>query len=455
MWKLLIHSDLRNWPKHLFLFCLLVFPAIAYAVTRPAIGITPYMALGIICVTFLIYRLIEIYRKGENLIVPTYIVLFGLFIGYTLYCHMFVSDYFEERGIKLFFSDTVWLSFLAMIVVENIKFSDTIIKYSKIFLFLMIIVAAIVSIIQISNPLFFLNDQFLVQGISYDRMTIFYNESPEGLSKAQAAFSQRFLEGYKLSIFSYINGTSVGMDTIAIFSILLSWQPMENTRRGVITIAAGIISFLSSSRWIILGFFIVASQYFFIGKNKLRNFIYFLIFGLLLILLFAIIATLIGFDIEQYVTQRLMSDSALTRLLAFEVFGKVFPDNPILGTGGVDTTEMVRLLGGQSSQIHVGFLKLFYYYGLLGGTLYIAFMFSFMIRLWKRAKSSGYWGGFFAILSFFVANLTLFELSIFYFGPLLALIFANHFYANKKKEGDAIKQKENEIYSSLKIKFNG
>ncbi len=453
MWKLLIHSDLRSWPKHLFLVCLLVFPGIAYIVTRPAIDITPYMTLGIICVVFLMYRLIEIYNRGEDLVFPTYIVLFGLFTGYTLYCHMFVSDYFQERGIKLFFSESIWLSFLAMIIVENIKFSTRVMFLAQKALIILLVLALIVSLIQISNPLFFLNDQFLVKGISYDRMANFYNESREGLSKAQLAFSQRFLEGYRLSIFSYINGPSVGMDTIAIFSILFSWQPIENTKRGVISIAVGIISFLSSSRWIILGFIIVASQYFWIGKDKLKKFFIFLFFSLFFTILLVFIAPLLGFNVEQYITERLMSDSASTRLLAFEVFGKVFPNNPIFGTGGVDTEEMVQLLGGQSSQIHVGFLKLFYYYGLLGGLLYLAFMVSFMVRLWKRAKFSGYWGGFFAFLTFFVSNLTLFELSIFYFGYLLALIFANHFYVKKLNEGGVVTKED--TYSLLKVKLNG
>lgn len=89
---------------------------------------------------------------------------------------------------------------------------------------------------------------------------------------------------------------------------------------------------------------------------------------------------------------------------------------------------MVELLAGQSSQIHVGYLKLFYYYGLVGGILYLAFLSSLLVRLWKRAKNSGYWGGFFAVLALSIANLTLFELSLFYYGLLLAIIFANHFH---------------------------
>ena len=94
---------------------------------------------------------------------------------------------------------------------------------------------------------------------------------------------------------------------------------------------------------------------------------------------------------------------------------------------------MERLIRGRTSQIHVGYLKLFYYYGLVGGLLYLAFLASLMNRMWKIARQSNYWGGFFAILAFVVANLTLVELDLFYHGLLLALIFSNHFYHNRSK----------------------
>lgn len=455
MWKLLVYSDIRNWPKHLFLFSLLVFPGLAYLVTRPAIDITSYMALGIICVAFLVYRLIEVYRKGENLVIPIYVVLFGLFTGYTLFCHMFVSGYFQERGIKFFFSNSIWLAFVAMIIVENVKFSEKVMLWAQKILIVLLLLAAVVSLIQITNPLFMVNDQLLVQGLSYDRMAEYYQGGTQGLSKGQIGYIQRFMEGYKLSIFSYINGISVGMDSLAVLSVLIAWNHLRISSKGFVFIFGAVISFLSSSRWIILGFFIVASQLFLVGNNKVKRVLYFITFSVVLIAVLALGASLMGFDIEQYINQRLLSDSASTRLLAFEVFGKVFPENPILGTGGVDTDEMVRLLAGHSSQIHVGFLKLFYYYGLLGGTLYLAFMISFLVRLWKRAKVSGYWGGFFAILSFFVANLTLFELSPFYFGPLLALIFANHFYSKTGNKSSGDISKDNEQHSPLNFKFNG
>lgn len=431
MWKVLVNADLLKLPKYLFFLVLLFYPFFAFISSKTmGAGMTVSKAFGLICLGYLLFRLFEIYKKGLNLVIPSYVILFGLFTGYTLFCAMFVTDYFAERGSKYFYSDSIWLTFVALIIVENVNFSNNLLRLAKKVLWVTLILAGIVSLIQISNPLFFTNDDLLIKGLSVDRMAEYYKNNSVD-SKQVVGYASRFLDGYRLSIFSYINGIAVGIDTIALFSILIAWKPINQVNRGVVSVFAAMVSFLSSSRWIILGFLIVASQTFWIGKNKLKRFFYFMTLSALLILILGFTASLLGFDVNEYVTDRLMSDSASTRLLAFEVFFEVFPDNPIFGTGGEDTEEMLRLLGGRSSQIHVGFLKLFYYYGIVGGILYLSFMVVFLVRLYKMAKSSGYWGGFFAILAFFIANLTLYELSLFYFGPLLAIIFANHFYSSK------------------------
>lgn len=425
-------ADLRNVPKFLFLLVLLAYPLFAFVVSKTmGEGMTAIKAFGLICLGYLIFRICEIYKAGSTLAIPYYLVFFGLFTGYTLLCYMFKSNHFVERGIKYFYSDSIWLTFIALIIVENIHFSDNTLRFAKKILGLTLVLASIVSIIQISNPLFFSNDEWFVKGLSPDRMADYLEHSKIKLSQEQGGYVDRFLDGYRLSIFSYINVISVGIDAMAIFSILVTWRPINLVNRGVVTISAAIVGFLSSSRWIILGFFVVASQILWTSKNKLTNLLYFVTGSAVLLMIIGLFANFIGLDVEQYISERLLSKSALTRLLAFEVFFEVFPDNPIFGTGGVDTEKMVRLLGGRSSQIHVGFLKLFYYYGLIGGLLYLSFMVAFLIRLRKMARYSGYWGGFFAILAFFIANLTLFELSLFYYGPLLAIIFANHFYFTK------------------------
>lgn len=435
MWKSLIHADLRTLPKLVFLLVLLFYPLIAYAVTKTmGEGMDMTKAFGLICLAYMAFVLFQIFKSRSNLVIPLYVIFFGLFTIYTMLCGMFMTDYFNERGIKYFYSDPIWLTFVSLLIVENTYFSENLLKFARKILLLTLILASVVSVIQISNPLFFNNNEILVEGLSYERMADYYSNGPRINTAEEMGKVSRFLDGYRLSIFSYIKELSVGIDTIAIFSLLVAWRPMNLLSRGAATLSSAIVSFLSSSRWIMLNFLIVASQILWTGKNKLANVLYFILVSTGLLVIIALVANVMGLDVEQFLSERLMSDSALTRFLAFEVFFEVFPDNPIFGTGGEDTEKMLRLLGGKSSQIHVGYLKLFYYYGLIGGLLYLSFIVAFLTRLWKMAKFSKYWGGFFAILVFFVANLTLFELSLFYYGPLLAIIFANYSYFNRVNE---------------------
>ncbi len=449
MWKAFVNIDLRNLPKILFLLALLFYPIVAFVTVKSfGAGVTPTKVLGLVCLGFLLYRIIEIYRTGSNISIPYYVLFFGLFAAYTLFCSMYFTDHFAKRGSKYFYSDPIWLTLIALIIVENTKFSLNALNLAKKVLGLMLFIAAIVSIIQISDPLFFRNDDLFVKGLSPERMEEYYKNATH-LSSTISGNASRFLDGYRLSIFSYINELSVGIDTIAIFSILIALKPLKLAHSIFLAISAALVSFLSSSRWIMLGFMVASSQFFWASKKKLINFIYFLVFSILLLLVFWFGAVLIDFNVEKFFTERLMSDSASTRFLAFEVFFEVFPDSPIFGTGGEDTEEMIRLLGGRSSQIHVGYLKLFYYYGLIGGILYISFMIAILVRLRKMAKFSNYWGGFFAVITFFIANLTLYELSLFYFGPLLALIFANHYYDRKMKKRTMPEFIENATNSTL------
>jgi hypothetical protein len=234
------------------------------------------------------------------------------------------------------------------------------------------------------------------------------------------------------------------MDALAIFSILLALRAKNWLNSLIMVLAAGIVSFLSSSRWIMLNFLIVASQIIWVSSNRLINTIRYFVLGIFILVVIGGIAKFGGVDIERFVEDRLLSDSALTRVLAVEVFTEVFPDRPLLGTGGVDTPEMELLLRDRSSQIHVGYLKLFYYYGLIGGSLYLAFLASLLIRTLKMAQQSIFWGGFYAILVFAVANLTLVKLDLFHYGILLSLIYAKHFF---EKESSLVMHSGNELAS--------
>ena len=92
--------------------------------------------------------------------------------------------------------------------------------------------------------------------------------------------------------------------------------------------------------------------------------------------------------------------------------------------------ELVRELAGRSSQIHIGYLSLLYYYGLVGGFLYLTFIVLITRKLYRDAKTTYYWGPFFGFLGLVLANFTLVSLSFFNAGLILCLFF-NQVYLNR------------------------
>ncbi len=439
-------ADLRNMPKFLFFLILILYPLFSIVVYE-GIGMNINFVFGLVCLCFLIFRIYSIYWAGYNLRIPYYIIIFGIFITYAILCNIFVSIELKTEGaVKYLYSNAFLATFIAFLVCENTNFPPKWIKFAINVLGLTLILSAIVSVIQISKPLFLIKDDYFIPGLSFERLTEYYNNH----GKERMGLINRFLNGYRFSIYSYINATSVGIDSLAILSLLIALKANHWIKTVIWVIAAAFVSFLSSSRWIMLNFLIIVSQNIWLTKNKILNIIKYGVFGISLMLILIPALKFLGIDIQQFIEGRLTDNSANTRIIAFEVFFKVYPDNPIFGTGGVDTAKMQQLLGGRSSQIHVGYLKLFYYYGLVGGCLYLAFLVSLLVRLWKRARESDYWGGFFAILAFAIANLTLVVFDLFYYGLLLALIFSNHFYNENRKSADILQTKK--ITDSLRGK---
>ncbi|PSR13187.1 MAG: hypothetical protein DA408_00270 [Bacteroidetes bacterium] len=421
---------MKNAPAVIYLLTLSLYPFYSYVV-RYGTGTVPDYVFGFLGMLLLAHSFYRIYTSGKNLRIPYYLVLLGCFAAYTLVSNILVSDNVTPiEVVKYFYSNPFILSFVAFLWIENTHFPAKWIHISVNILGVTLVIAAITSILQISNPSFFLNMEDFKAGLSFDRLSQYYAEHPKESTDAVS----RFLAGYRLSIYSWITTSSIGIDAIAIFSILWGLPHTSGLKKGIWLIAAGLLSFLSSARWIMLGFLIVAAQNTFTQRNKLLNALKYALMATVLIVGLATTANLLGVNVQQFVKNRLFDHSASTRLFAFEVFFKVFPKQPIFGTGGIDTPAMERLLMGRSSQIHVGYLKLFYYYGLVGGIMYLAFLFSFLMQLWKKARQSQYWGSFFALLAFAIANFTIVQWSPFYHGLLLALIFSNHFYPAATQE---------------------
>lgn len=367
--------------------------------------------------------LITKFRNNENLRLPGYLLLLGLFTLYIFISKIFISDVVIETGlITYLYRDGFLRATVTLLIIENTRFDRKALDTSLKVLFWILIAAAGVSIIQIDNPLFFRNGGWLNGYGSFEQ----YEQYLQNLGPFYIDDVRPVKEGYRYSIYSWISGISVGLDALAIFSILLGIRTLPKLKRYFLIISAGLVSILSSSRWIMLNFIVIFYQRI-LGKSNRIFYSLQLIFTLAIILAtVALTANFLGVDLNQFFKNRLLDSSAGTRLYAFEVFNKVFYDQPIFGTGGVDTPKMLMLIQGKTSQIHVGWLKLFYYYGLVGGVIYIVFIISLLRYLYQLAITSNYWGSFFALLAFVLANFTLVELSVFYHGILLAMIFSRY-----------------------------
>lgn len=423
-------SSINDIRALVILSILSVFPFFAY-ISLDFLGRDPKYIFSFLCYLFLAEFLFSSFKTGRSIRVPYYLIVFGIFNVYAILTGIFVSGHLLKVGlIKFLYSDLFFTSFWVVLLIENTHFPEKFIRVTIQILFATLLIAAVVSVIQISKPLFFVNvDIPLGEDASFESILAFSPVPGEENSVTELIKERRIL-----SIYTWINSRSAGFDAIAVLSLLFGLRTLSLKKKFLAALAGGFISFLSSSRWIMLNFFVVLSQYFVTAKNKFFNIFKLLFLSVAIIFVIGYGASYFGYDVERFVNERLFDETAGTRLYAFEIFSRVYPTRPILGTGGEDTPDMERLLFGRTSQIHVGYLKLFYYYGLVGGIIYLFFLGVLFWQLWLRARQSSYWGSFFAFLAFAAANLTLVEFDIYYHGLFLALIFSKAIINNRPPE---------------------
>lgn len=407
----------------IILILLCIYPFYSFFAVK-YLDIDPNYLAGLLAYLLGGQILLSSFAENRNLQIPSYLLALGLFFLYTFFSSVFISDRVYDTGlIKYLYHDPYLRSIAFLFVIENTVFEKKAIAISLNFLFGVLMLAALVSLRQVYEPLFFANVGSAAGGeVSLQRYQLYL----ESLGGNQVELLTPIKEGYRYSIYSWISGISVGMDSLAIFSILLGLNNTGKIKSFLLICSSGFISFLSSSRWIMLNFVSILSQKV-IGRSSP------ILYSLKLLASLAVVVLLVtqgasyfGVDLNKMVQERLLSESANTRIYAFEVFDKVYPAKPIFGTGGVDTERMTMLIQGKTSQIHVGWLKLLYYHGLVGGLIFLSFIIILLLYLYRLAKANNYWGSFFAILAFVLANFTLVEFSIFYHGLLLAILMAKY-----------------------------
>ena len=301
-------------------------------------------------------------------------------------------------------------------VVDNYEVPESLIK-TLIKIFIGTIVASfVVSLIQFGyDPFFFAPDELAVY------------------SRQMGAINDAF-EVRRTSIFGYIGMLEVSQSFLPLVAIVSAYYAKDKRKIPfLLLIMVLVVAFTTNSRYVQVGFLMTLMPLLILGKNKWRTFLIISLVTPLVVLLFVQVLVLTGFDIEGYVQNRILANSASTRLLAFEIFQKFFGRHPWFGSGVHLSSEVVVALAGRSSQIHVGYLAHLYSYGIIGSFLVFGFWGLIARRFYITGKRTQFWGSFIGIGIFLWTNVTLVYYVVFTYGLMMSFLF-DRYYLNKHYE---------------------
>jgi hypothetical protein len=332
-----------------------------------------------------------------------------------LFLYYLLRSHFSTVGQLnwLYISSYRWVipMLLYILVIYNSEIDQRIIEYLILFIKITIILAAVISLIQLT-----IDRSFFEYQIAAEKMMI---NTHDDYTRYQ-------------SIFSFLSPNDLGFSFLSISSILIGYLILIKEKYSRILLwilIISIVALLSNARYVIFGFFIVVSQIFFKEFN-FRNIFRNLFILFLTITVIYLTLSYIGFDINQYITDKILSSkSNSSRIISFFVFLKYFPQNPMFGTGVRASAQLWNELGGSDNfmQIHIGYLSHLYEFGLIGSLFLFSFYFFVLKKLYITKKLTGFSGGYFAMLIFLFANLTLVEYSMFFYGLMIVFIFDSYY----------------------------
>jgi O-antigen ligase len=354
---------------------------------------------------------------------PRYLLFYFIFVLYVYYS-TFVQLGRDFKPIYLVDSMLGGLSY--MFIIENVYITKRHFKLLlNISMFVLIIAVIVIVVQELIDPTFMVKSDFR-------RLNLLTGSDSNN--------------NRLVSIYTWIGGLSeVGFSFVPILIIVVEHFYRSDKKKYIFWILIGLIyAFLSKARWIMVNTILVFALLIVNQRNKVQHFIKYLV---LIPFFFAIsffVLEAVGINAMGIVNERILENdkknvsetSAGTRLLAFKAFGALYWDKPIFGHGsskygmggtGKQDYKLRSFLKGRSAQIHVGYLSLFYMYGLIGGFFFVAFIFLILRKLFINAKKTGIWSPFLGFLGFALANWTLVIFSFYQMGFIMAMVVYKYY----------------------------
>lgn len=356
----------------------------------------------------------------KQLVFTKPLIALFLFALYTIISDGLISH--KEFNTSYFISNELLASVLVFFAIDNTRFDDQYMKYVFNISVVILFIAFIVSVIQ-----------------QFKDITFFVSPSEVKSLKFLPPWETRLP-----SIYTWLGPLWILSHCFfPVLSVVIG-HLLKHKSKYVwsLFVIGGLVAFFSKSRFILLNFLILFLLIPIYRKVEWKTIIRFFIIIGCSITVFLMLAKQLNFNIDNIIEKRILESdkggmtkgAAGTRLLAFDIFGKLFVENPLFGKGKLHDfssnskdQELVRALAGRSSQIHVGYLSVLYYYGITGGLLFIAFLFVNAKALFHSSQIHHYWGPFFGFTQLILTNLTGVCLHVFIMGYILCFMFDKYY----------------------------
>ena len=352
----------------------------------------------IIFIVFFINRKLN----GAKIKVPKYIYPFFLLIIY-YYIWGFYNGEVQERGLFMHTLNNKPLQIaLLLLLIENTYFNKKFIK-------------SLIPVIKITIILALI---FSIQTKDFDFFT------------ARTIGSKGFFSIRRSSIFGFLDPIELGISFCSLLAVLISWNFLNKkdiNKTILYTIIGAVVIFLTNSRWMMVNYIVLLFIYVIYSKSTFRGVFKYIAIGFIAIFITWNILPFFGYNLDVFIQQRLLSESAMSRITAFDAFARYFPENPWWGRGIHLTRGMEGVELEGSHQIHVGYLAHLDEWGTIGSIFLFLFWFLLIKKFYREAKKTKFYGGFFAFSFFLIANLTLVHYNILFYGLILAFVFHKHF----------------------------
>ncbi len=352
-----------------------------------------------------IYGIVFFISAKKKILIPKYAYFLFFFIVF-LQIRIWING---KTGIYNLFFGPHTSVLIMMLIIYNTNFTDRFIKRSISVIKITVIIAAIVSIIQVYYPDFL--NAWSFWGADY---------------KAQTG-TLSIYETRRVSIFGFIDNNELGLSYMPLLAVLIGFLLYnKNKLYKYFLFFGGITAILTNGRYVIVAFVIITIQIIIYGKIKIKKVFKYTMLAIIGLFLFYQLVNYFDYNLRDWYNERLFAEGSISETTRYKAIGNFlifFPQKPLFGTGGMTDAIKEASANVGSSQIHVGYLSGLVYYGIVGSFFLFGFWFLLAKKLYKTAKLTNYWGSFFAFIIFLWANFALVTFHIFFYGIIFALVF--------------------------------